>query len=132
MSRIIAFFILPIIVYLSVQGASPVHKLSLIIFTPFRGFRSARSAGSGSRLNMLVSWSRIYEWTRNQARATESMYCVGVSMTTAIFILDDTTMTSGFNKRVAREAEGKNGGTTHLAILSFLLFRKANPYSSKC
>jgi hypothetical protein len=54
MSRIIVFFILPIIVYLSVQGASPVHKLSLIISTPFCGFRSARSAGSGSRLNRIL------------------------------------------------------------------------------
>jgi hypothetical protein len=46
-------------------------------------------------------------------------------------------MTSGINKRVAREMEGKgdrrrneSGGTTHLAILSLVPFRRANPYLS--
>jgi hypothetical protein len=46
-------------------------------------------------------------------------------------------MTSGINKRVARELEGKgdrrrneSGGTTHLAIISLVPFRRANPYLS--
>jgi hypothetical protein len=82
--------------------------------------------------------------SRNGARATQSGNTVPVSCTPRRYdsynlYLDDMTITSGINRQVARETEGKDdrrrnengGGTTHLALpgLSSLPLRRANPYS---